>query len=65
MSLIGLSKVDTPEVLGKLMSDESGKQKSIKVKDMLAMVKDNKPLRCYMITGITDKIARLCSGGYW
>ena len=57
MSLIGLRKVDTPEVLGKLMSDESGKQKSIKVKDMLAMVKDNKPLRCYMITGITDKIA--------
>lgn len=44
-------------MLGKLMSDESGKQKSVKVKDMLAMVKDNKPLRCYMITGITDKIA--------
>ena len=39
------------------MSDESGKQKSIKVKDMFAMVKSNKPLRCYMITGITDKIA--------
>ena len=31
--------------------------KDKQVKDMLAMVKENKPLRCYMITGITDKIA--------
>ncbi len=57
LSLIGLRKVDTPEVLGKLMSDGSGKQQSIKVRDMFNMVKSNKPLRCYMICGITDKIA--------
>lgn len=57
LSIIGLRKVDTPEVFGKLTSDANGKQKSIKVKDMFAMVKNNKPLRCYMIAGITDKIA--------
>lgn len=57
LSIIGLSKVDTPDMLGKLMSDGSGKQKSIQVKDMWGMVKSNKPLRCYMICGITDKIA--------
>ena len=56
LSLIGLRKIDTPEVLGKLMSDGSGKQQSIKVRDMFNMVKSNKPLRCYMICGITDKI---------
>lgn len=57
LSLIGLKNVDTPEMLGKLMSDSSGRQKSIKVRDMVNMVKGNKPLRCYMVAGITDKIA--------
>ena len=57
MAFIGVSKVDTPEVLGALLSDENGNQKSVSVKDMLRMVRDNKPLRCYLVTGITDKIA--------
>lgn len=57
LSFIGLRGVDNPDVLGKLLSDASGKQKTVKVKDMWSMVKENKPLRCYLITGITDKIA--------
>lgn len=57
LSFIGLSKADTPEVFGKLMSNDKGEQKSIKVKDMLAMAKHNKPLQCYIVTGVTDKIA--------
>ncbi len=57
MSFIGVKDVDTPEVLGALLSDDSGKQKSVSTKDMLRMVRDNKPLRCYLVCGITDKIA--------
>lgn len=57
LSLIGLKNVDTPEVLGKLMSNDKGEQQSIKFRDMWAMVKGNRPLQCYMVTGITDKIA--------
>lgn len=57
MSFIGVKDVDTPEVLGVLLSDDNGNQKSVKVKDMLRMVKENRPLQCYLVTGITDKIA--------
>ncbi len=62
LSFIGLRKVDTPEIFGKLMSNDKGEQNSIKVKDMFAMVKKNKPLRCYMIAGITDKLANNTNG---
>lgn len=62
LSFIGLKNVDTPEVFGKLMSNDKGEQNSIKVKDMFAMVKKNKPLRCYMIAGITDKLANNTNG---
>lgn len=44
------------------MSNDKGEQNSIKVKDMFAMVKKNKPLRCYMIAGITDKLANNTNG---
>ena len=57
LSFFGVRRIDTPEVLGHLLSDDSGNQKDISVKDMWKMVKENKPLRCYLITGITDKIA--------
>ena len=56
LSTIGLSKVDTPEILGEAIS-VGGKQKKVGIREMWELVKDNKPLRCYVVTGVTDKIA--------
>lgn len=56
LSFIGLAPVDNEEVLGELMSI-NGKNKKVGFKDMWNMLKSNKPLRCYIVTGTTDKIA--------
>lgn len=56
LSCIGLSKVDTPEILGEIVS-AGGNKKKVGLKEMFDLIKDNKPLRCYIVTGVTDKIA--------
>ncbi len=55
LSIIGIAPVDNEENLGQLMS--MGKNKQIGFKDMWDMIKVNKPLRCYIITGTSDKLA--------
>lgn len=55
LSIIGIAPVDNEENLGQLMS--MGKNKQIGFKDMWNMVKTNAPLRCYVITGTSDKLA--------
>lgn len=56
LSCIGLNKVDTPEILGEIVS-AGGKKKKVGFKEMYHLLKENKPLRCYIVTGVTDKIA--------
>ena len=56
LSIIGIAPVDNEENLGELMS-MNGKNKQIGFKDMWNMLKINKPLRCYIVTGASDKLA--------
>ncbi|MBR0407532.1 MAG: MFS transporter [Clostridia bacterium] len=55
ISLIGIAPVDNDKVLGELMS--MGKKTKVGFKDMVNMIKVNKPLRCYIVTGASDKLA--------
>lgn len=56
VSFIGVAPVDNEKVLGELMS-MSGKNKKIGFREMWDMLKANKPLRCYVVTGTSDKLA--------
>lgn len=60
LSFIGIAPVDNEQVLGELMS-LGGKGKKIGFKEMWGMIKANKPLRCYIITGTSDKLANKMS----
>lgn len=57
LACIGMAKVDTPEVLGELVTNGGTKEEKIGLKDMWNFVVQNKPMRAYLVTGITDKIA--------
>lgn len=51
---IGISSHDKPEnFIG-----TSAKKEPLKFKDMLAVLKDNKPLQCYIVAASSDKIAQ-------
>ena len=56
LSIIGIAPVDNEKTLGELMS-LGGKNKKVGFKDMWNMLKVNKPLRCYIVTGASDKLA--------
>ena len=56
LSIIGIAPVDNEKNLGELMA-LGGKDKKIGFKDMWNMLKVNKPLRCYIVTGASDKLA--------
>lgn len=57
LACIGMAKVDTPEVLGELVTNGGTKEEKIGLRDMWNFVVKNKPMRAYLVTGITDKIA--------
>ena len=56
ITIIGISRIDTPEYLGNLTA-LGGKQTKVGIKEMVEIFSKNKPMRCYLVTGITDKIA--------
>lgn len=57
VACIGISSVDNAETLGNVAV--GGKKKEqIGFKDMVALLKENKALRMYVITGASDKIAQ-------
>lgn len=56
LSIIGIAPVDNEENLGQLMS-MGGKNKQVGLKEMWNMICVNKPLRCYIIAGASDKLA--------
>lgn len=51
---IGISAFDKPEFYRGI-----GKQEPLKIKDMVAVLKDNKPLQCYIAAQASDKIAQI------
>ena len=55
LSIIGIAPVDNEKTLGELMS--MGNKQKVGFKDMWNMIKVNKPLRCYIVTGASDKLA--------
>lgn len=55
-SFIGLHRIDTPEILGEMVA-MGGKQTKVGIKEIVNIFKENVPMRCYLVTGITDKIA--------
>ncbi len=56
ISCIGCTSFDNEEVLGGITT--GGKNNKIGIKDMWSLLKDNKALRLYIITGASDKIAQ-------
>nr|WP_325258984.1 MFS transporter [uncultured Oscillibacter sp.] len=60
MSFVGIAPVDNEKVLGELMS-LGGKNKKVGFREMWGMLKENKPLRCYVVTGTSDKLANKMS----
>lgn len=51
---IGVSEYDKPENFGGL----SSKKETLKVKDMVEVIKNNRPLQCYIVSNASDKIAQ-------
>ena len=55
LTIFGIAPVDNEKNLGELMS--IGNKQKVGFRDMWNMLKVNKPLRCYIITGASDKLA--------
>ena len=53
LACIGISKFDKPENF-----ESIGKREPLKVKDMIDVLKNNKPLQCYIASNASDKIAQ-------
>lgn len=48
--LIGLHRIDTPEILGEMVA-MGGKQTKVGIKEIVNIFKENVPMRCYLVTG--------------
>ena len=53
LACIGISAFDKPETF-----ESIGKQEHLKIKDMVEVLKNNKPLQCYIASAASDKIAQ-------
>ena len=53
LTCIGISEYDKPETF-----ESIGKQEHLKLKDMIEVLKNNKPLQCYIASNASDKIAQ-------
>lgn len=51
---IGVSEYDKPENFAGLTT----KKENLKLKDMIAIIKNNRPLQCYIVSAASDKIAQ-------
>lgn len=57
LSIIGVTPVDNEEVLSGTQVAK-GNEDKVSFRDMAKMLKENKPLRMYVITGASDKLAQ-------
>ncbi len=56
---IGVSEIDKPENFQGI--SVGGKTQKVSVKDMISLLKSNKPLQCYIISAASDKLAQQVS----
>ncbi len=54
LTCIGISEYDKPENF----VGTTGKREKLKLKDMIEVLKNNRPLQCYIASGASDKIAQ-------
>ncbi|MCM1087869.1 MAG: MFS transporter [Muribaculaceae bacterium] len=54
LTCIGISEYDKPENF----AGTSAKKEKLKLKDMMEVLKNNRPLQCYIASGTSDKIAQ-------
>lgn len=57
LTCIGISEYDKPENF----VGTSAKKEKLKLKDMIEVLKNNRPLQCYIASGASDKIAQQVS----
>ena len=58
LACIGIAKPDVRETFETLPKDGEDEAEKTSVKDMWSVVKDNRNVQMYMLTGITDKLAQ-------
>lgn len=58
LACIGIAKLDVRETFETLPKDGEDEAEKTSVKDMWSVVKDNRNVQMYMLTGITDKLAQ-------
>ncbi len=56
---IGVSEIDKPENFAGITV--GGKNQKVSFKDMISLLKSNKPLQCYIISAASDKLAQQVS----
>lgn len=56
LCMIGVSEVDRPENFAGITVQ--GKQQKVGFKDMVSLLKSNKPLQCYIASAASDKLAQ-------
>lgn len=62
LACIGLTPCDKPEVLNSVTFGDDGKEKKIGFKDMWHLLKDNRNMQMWIITGASDKLAQTTAG---
>lgn len=58
LACVGVSQADKPDNFGQVTA---GNEEKVKIKDMLSLLKSNKPLQMYIIAGASDKLAQQTS----
>lgn len=59
LACFGLRKVDVRETFETLDVENGGaKEEKVSFRDMVAVLKDNRPLQMYILTGVSDKLAQ-------
>ena len=65
ISVVGVWKVDRPETFEAIRLSEDGKKREAKqkvtLKEMFAVLKDNRAMQMHIITGVSDKLAQQVS----
>ena len=58
LACIGIAKVDVRETFATIPKKEEEKEEKVSLKDMWSVLKDNRNVQMYMLTGISDKLAQ-------
>ena len=62
ISCIGIRKADVPETFEAIAEDGAKKEEKVTLKEMFAVLKDNREMQMHIITGVSDKLAQQTAG---